>query len=1150
MISSANAPDPEQTNTTRDLFISFNTSDRAAVLKVRENLQLRSITTFYDGADLTPGEPWFDELEAALRRVRAVAVFIGKDGLGTVQKREMQFALAWQGNEEKARRRFPVIPVLLEGAEPESISGFLALNTWVDLRRGLDDPAGLDAFSRALRQEVPSLRPETAAPTCPYRSLQVFREADAGLFFGRDVFSRKLLDQVLDHNPVTVIGASGSGKSSIVQAGLLPLLRRQRPPEATWESIVFTPGSKPFQRLAAPLVRLWSKPGRDLTDIATESEKLAARLADGEVTLANFIDLALQQLPDTGRLIAVVDQFEELFTQTIEKEQRTRFVNQLLTAARESKLTVVLTLRADFYAHAIGLPELSDCLGSGIVNVREMARAELEAAIQGPAARTGLEFETGLVDRILDQVEGQPGSLPLLEYALTELWRQRIGGRLTHAGYDAIGGVEGAISKRAEALFDKLAPVQKEMALPAISRLVRVSAAGEEGTDTRQIVPVNEFSAETQTVLNMFAAPESRLLVMSRDEAENQETVTVAHEALIRGWERLKKWIDRDREFLLWRQQLQMFLRKWKALIQDKQSGLLAGIYLAEAARWLRERGKDLNTEEIQYIRLSERPAERRRHWKQLAVWAALVSAVTAGFVLWWTRRDEYQIQQVLSTASTLMRQADETDAGDWLAALVYSGRAKEAIREAESMVDAGQRTKSLCDLTTDLQRIGHTAESVEAAAKALADLQHVDPLSKPFVAEPVANALALAGSPQEVRALAEGIENEPARLRTFRSMARALAKNGNSNAAADLVRNSEEPTALLGVSRGLAEAGKTDEALAIAQRVKQPDLKAYAIAQISTALAHVGKLEGARSSAEDVLKTAERVKDEPRLSYSLSWAALAMAKAGRIPDALAITQRITEPASHDQALIFIAETLASSGKVEEALAAAQLAKTPSGRSLAFGNIIEALISAAMGTRAAEVSLNLKRTGDTATGVFNNEIGLAAIVTGTATQQPREALAIALRIEDPTARAAALVDVAEALLHAGDREAARKTALQALPGLRGEPGLRYQVDYLAREMIVFGELQLRSEMEEAAFEAIKAADRQAGEGSETQAFSDIAAAYAKLHLYRKARLIVNRGVTSSERLSGETAILREYTISTHPETANLFETPAEYAPIW
>jgi len=524
-------------------------------------------------------------------------------------------------------------------------------------------------------------------------------------FFGRLDFSEKLFDRVLKQNLVAVIGRSGSGKSSVAQAGLLPLLRRQTPPADTWESILFTRGSKPFHRLAARLVPLCSPPGRDLTDIATESEKLATRLASDEVTLASFIDLALKNLPDTTRLIAIVDQFEELFTQTPQEGLRKRFVEELLAASRESNLTVVLTLRADFFGQAIKLRGLSDAIETGLVNVSEMTRAELKEAIEEPARLTGLQFEVGLVDRILDQVEQQPGSLPLLQYALTELWQRRQDGQLTHVAYDAIGGVEGAISKRAEAQFAKLTRAQQKVALPALARLVRVSSPSEEGTDTRQVFRLRELDPDAQAVMLTFAAKEARLVVTGCDETTNAGTVEVAHEALIRSWGELKQWIDKDREFLLWRQQLRPFLDKWRGLAQGKDSALLHGVYLAEARHWLQSRANDLSNEERQFIEASERPIIKSRRWKQVSAAAALTVALAVVGWVWWTRTDSYQVRIVLSQGSALVPSSGCESVADWVRALFYAGRYTQALATIRQVGSPGWRAPSAPSLGRWLTR-------------------------------------------------------------------------------------------------------------------------------------------------------------------------------------------------------------------------------------------------------------------------------------------------------------------------------------------------------------------------------------------------------------------------------------------------------------
>jgi hypothetical protein len=184
------------TFTSRDLFLSYSSPDRAVVARVRSAIAQHA-STFFDREDLTPGEPWFDELEAALSNCRGVAVFIGPNGIGSIQKREIQAALQRQAQEEQRGVRFRVVPVLLDGVDPESISGFLALNTWVDLRGRTHDPDAVGALLRAITRESESDGHVEASTVCPYRGLNSFQEQDAGLFFGRDQFSAKLLKRTL-----------------------------------------------------------------------------------------------------------------------------------------------------------------------------------------------------------------------------------------------------------------------------------------------------------------------------------------------------------------------------------------------------------------------------------------------------------------------------------------------------------------------------------------------------------------------------------------------------------------------------------------------------------------------------------------------------------------------------------------------------------------------------------------------------------------------------------------------------------------------------------------------------------------------------------------------------------------------------------------
>ena len=236
-----------------ELFLSYSSADQTSVMAVQKLLKARGITTFLDRDNLVSGVAWPQALEQALRAVDGVAVFIGCE-LGGWQKREMWFALDRQVREEKEGRSFPVIPVLLQGAD--LTPGFLFLNTWIDLRRGLDGvftAEALNAFERAIKATEPVRHCEDSAAgvveraaICPYRGLQVFREEDAAFFVGRKALAEQLLDFTLGKNLVVVVGSSGSGKSSVVQAGLLPLPRREQPQANTWDAVSFTPRHDPL----------------------------------------------------------------------------------------------------------------------------------------------------------------------------------------------------------------------------------------------------------------------------------------------------------------------------------------------------------------------------------------------------------------------------------------------------------------------------------------------------------------------------------------------------------------------------------------------------------------------------------------------------------------------------------------------------------------------------------------------------------------------------------------------------------------------------------------------------------------------------------------------------------------------------------------
>jgi WD40 repeat protein len=585
---------------TPQLFLSYNSVDLESVLAVQKFLTLGGITTFLDRDNLLVGRPWPEALEQALKAVSGVVVFIGRE-LGYWQKREIWFALDRQVKESGQGHILPVVPVLLQGAD--TTTSFLVGNTWIDLRTGLD-PKALGALMRALKgtlgdSSVAESMEQVAI--CPYRGLQAFREEDAAFFSGRTAFADQLLAFTRGKDFVAVVGPSGSGKSSIVQAGLISRLRRECPPASTWDVIVFTPGKYPFRHLASCLIP-FLEPEKNEVERLSLAEELSTNLVAGKISLEAVIDRLLKKSNGTGKLLLVADQFEELFTLTPEDSQRP-FAQTLLRALGNARFTLLVTLRADFYSQIITLDrELGRRLESMQKNVVALAQEELLESITEPAKLVGLGFEPGLVERILADVGSEPGRLPLVEFALTELWQRRKGRLLTNQAYDEIGGVTGALAQRAENEFARLHPEEQTVAERLFCRLVRVVRPEESGEDTRQRVDLKLADTLARRVANVFA--NVRLLVTSGMAGQETLIVEIAHEALIRNWERLRLWLNKDREFLLWLQRLQSQVREWQEHGID--SGyLLRGSPLSEAERWLVARADDLTDAEQELIRAS-----------------------------------------------------------------------------------------------------------------------------------------------------------------------------------------------------------------------------------------------------------------------------------------------------------------------------------------------------------------------------------------------------------------------------------------------------------------------------------------------------------------------------------------------------------------
>ncbi len=435
------------------------------------------------------------------------------------------------------------------------------------------------------RLSILARRPTAPLPPCPYRGLRAFREQDAPFFFGREEFTQRLVAAARRQSLVAVIGPSGSGKSSAVFAGLAHQV------DGSSCVAAFRPGKQPFDALAAALVPLLEH---------TKTTRLAEELSEGRISISDIAEQVLRSKPGIDRLFLIADQFEEIFTLCSDATACRRFLDRLIANVHANgAFTFVLTMRADFMEQALAYRPLADILQDASIVLGPMTRAELGRAIENPARQQGVGFEAGLIERILNDVGNAPGNLPLLEFTLTALWeRQTAGSLLTHAAYEALGKVSGSLSGYADQVYARFSKEERQKIRRVLLQMVQ---PGEGTDDTRRLAVRGEVDAEDWRLVAQLA--DARLVVTSRDPA-GQETIELAHETLIRSWERLQMWLSQDRAFRIWQERIRVALRQWQASERD-EGALLRGALLAEAEEWADARATDLSIVEREFIQTS-----------------------------------------------------------------------------------------------------------------------------------------------------------------------------------------------------------------------------------------------------------------------------------------------------------------------------------------------------------------------------------------------------------------------------------------------------------------------------------------------------------------------------------------------------------------
>lgn len=607
----------------------------------------------------------------------------------------------------------------IRGALPAAARGVIDRATAI----AAEERSGIDSFATELHSALIGddrsvARPVDTELANPYKGLRSFDGTDADHFFGRDRLVDRLITQLGTPGArgrfVAVVGPSGSGKSSVVKAGLLPALRQNALPDSNrWFVASMTPAPHPFESLEDALLGIAIDPPVSLLDL----------LVAGQSGLQRSLHEILEV--DGSQVVLVIDQFEELFTQVTPAVAK-QFLDVLAYAIADehSRLRVVVTLRADFYDRPLSHTGIGELLRDCTQVITPMTPDQLERAITGPVEALGVEFEPALTAELVHEMVDRSGALPLLQYTLTELFDRRAGSLVTSSSYRELGGVSGALVQRADGLLDGLDDNARSTARQVFLRLVTLGGDGE--NDTRRRVLQSELEQlgihrnDLRVVLDTFGR--HRLLSFDRDPVTRGPTVEISHEALLSEWTRLHDWIEAARDDVRNQRRLAEAMREWHGMDRSDDY-LLSGGRLEQLQGWtntttltlsapeqeflelstdLRDRDADDQAERERRVEEAEREADIRR--RQLLSAAALGVVVAGlaifGIVQWLVAsdaRDEAANAQVEAEAARDDAEIERTEA-------VAARTEAEAARDASesSIVSEQFRVASDAALTTD----------------------------------------------------------------------------------------------------------------------------------------------------------------------------------------------------------------------------------------------------------------------------------------------------------------------------------------------------------------------------------------------------------------------------------------------------------------
>jgi WD40 repeat protein len=646
------------------IFLSFNSKDTAFAEAIRAGLSRiePDIKIFFSPISLGAGF-WLPKLAEGIAEAEAFLLLIGPKGIGPWQ--EVEYFTAF--DRHVADKRFAVVPVMVSGAEAPGLSFLRTLN-WVE--------APAIAEDKVLHRLLAALKGETVASTTPlwklvnpYRGLEAMTEANADYFYGRMRETAAALTALADNSRCPIlIGASGVGKSSVAQAGVLSALKSMRWPGAapaaanswpkalhssrTWVRLIMRPGEAPLEALAEALTRLWQLDSKD-PEQAALPRKWAKGLSAGDNTLADLIGATQEELKRREgeapeRILLYVDQGEELYTRASQNDAK-RFSEVLAEGLGDPRLHAFASMRSDYFGRLQADEPLFKCYEH--VDVLPLDHARLQEVVTAPARALDVIFEDDqTADRIAAAAASEPGALPLLSYLLTDMWagmveRRDATLRLPGEAID-VGGV---LASRAEE-FLKGHPEEEK----ALHRLLTLKLAGvpPEGEPVRRQTTEDECTDAEWALARRLSEHPWRLVVIGERAVDRRIVAEVAHEALLRAWPRLSNWLRQERDFLIFKGDAERAEKRWRGM-DSPDAALLSGLDLTRAEAWLPTRSPDLTGEVATFVQRSitidrdakERQLRFQRYVSIAAVVATLFMAAVSIFAwVQWGEADQARL--------------------------------------------------------------------------------------------------------------------------------------------------------------------------------------------------------------------------------------------------------------------------------------------------------------------------------------------------------------------------------------------------------------------------------------------------------------------------------------------------------------------------